>query len=191
MDTRSQIILGFDMDGVIIDHSVLKIDLLEKLGHQISLADTPSDILKRIIPEDVQSILDEMLYHNRETALEAPIMAGVEDALIEIKRRGLPYVLISRRKKPEVAIELLSARGFWPVYFDDKNTFFVDDAEAKHALAQKLNVTHYLDDQPSVLETLSLVSNRFLLDPLNVYADTSTYRRINSWEEFMNNVIST
>src|SRR3989344_1333109 len=187
-------IIGFDMDGVIIDHSQRKVDLAKDFGFKIKKTETPSEILKKIItPLSVYRDFQRVLYDGLKTGLFSPLMPGVEPVLAKIKKSKIPYFLISRRKKEEPAIALLTKHGLWPKYFNEQNTFFVLEPEDKEIKAKALGITHYIDDEQKVLDVLRSVPNKILFDPLGVFKNTSPFRkvryknsgyaRVKSWKE--------
>lgn len=182
------ICLGFDMDGVVIDHTLNKMRLAEKFGFLITADQTPSEILKKHIPEAVRDQLQIALYHDPKAALRSSAMRGAKPALRELARKQIPFVLISRRKDPETAILILEKHGLWPDFFHERNAFFVSSPEDKNAKAIELGVTHYLDDEQHVLEKLRDVPNRFLFDAHRVLPDAEFYTRIHSWMEFLSHI---
>lgn len=61
----------------------------------------------------------------------------------------------------------------------------------KNNKARELGVTIYLDDQPSVLDVLVDIPQKFLFDPLYAYAKRSEYaqyNKIHSWDKFIQTV---
>ncbi len=181
-------IIGFDLDGVIIDHTESKIRIADQHGWKINPAETPTAILQTVVPKTVMDAIRQAIYYDAETSLSPSLMADMVQTLTEIKKRKLPYVLISRRRMPEFAINLLKLRGLWPDFFNDNNAFFVADADAKNQKASETGITHYLDDEPQVLEKLTCVKHRFLLDPHGAFPDADFYTRVNSWQEFLKNL---
>lgn len=177
--------IGFDMDGVLIDHTDAKMRIAGKFGIALAPQQTPSDIMRKMIPLDIWHEIQRLLYDDGKYALRPPIMRGARPALIEIAAKDIPIFLISRRKNPMVAVELLEKHGLWPAFFNEKNTFFVDQPEDKNIRAADLGITHYLDDEIRVLEKLTDVPNRFLFDKHRIYPDTDLYRRVFSWQEFI------
>ena len=176
-------ILGFDMDGVLVDNCPLKVEIANKMGYSIKLADAPSEIIKNILkPEDMKA-LQLTLYNDLAMSLGAKLMPGILDLLSQIKSKNTPYYLISRRADPPIAIELLRARGLWPNYFNELNAFFVDKPEDKNLKAKELGVNHYVDDEIKVLNVLADVPNKFLFDNLSVFPDADHYTKIVSHEE--------
>lgn len=173
------------MDGVIIDHTIPKMRLAEKFGFSITPEQTPSDVLRNIMPDDVRHEFQHMLYSDAKIALSAPMMRGVKPALREILKREIPFVLITRRKDPAVTIQLLEKHGLWPEFFHDKNTFFVLNPEDKNTKAVELGLTHYLDDELKVLRALADVENRFLFDKYQVFSEDPYYKRTHSWQDFL------
>ncbi len=180
---RNGILVGLDMDGVIIDHTENKIALAKEIGFVIHPDDTPSDTIRKLIPEQFLNTFWDALYNNPKTALDAKLMSGVEDGLELLQNKRIPFVLISRRKDPFVAAELLKARGLWPRFFRDDNAFFVQEIEDKNTIAQARGVTHYVDDDIQVLDVLHDVRNRFLFDPQANFPASSGYLRVSSWPE--------
>ena len=179
-----KLIVGFDMDGVILDNSHSKMRIAKKLGFDIKLHHTPSEIIRTILPQIILEKLQKILYDNHEVALETPLMRGVRSILNELTKKGIPIFLISRRKIPEVAIKILKKHLLWPRYFNKNNSFFVLYPEDKNTRAAKLGITHYIDDELKVINVLSKVSNRFLFDQFDVFEKANYYTKIGSWSEF-------
>lgn len=176
-------IIGFDMDGVIINHVERKVYLAKKLGFKIKKEDTPSEVLKTKMPLPEYRRLQHLLYDNPRTCLSSSPMPGVEKILLAVKKKNLPLFLISRRKVDQTAIKLLRRHGLWPRYFNEQNTFFVKEVEDKNTKAKELGITHYIDDEQKVLNSLVDVKNKFLFDKLDIFKE-SKYPRLKSWAEF-------
>src|SRR3989344_2658573 len=176
-------ILGVDMDGVLVDNCPLKVAIASKMGYRIKLAEAPSEIIKNILkPEDMKA-LQLALYHDLKMSLGAKLMPDILALLKRIKLKNTAYYLISRRADPPIAIELLRARGLWPGYFNELNTFFVDKPEDKNIKAKELGVNHYVDDEIKVLNVLADVPNKFLFDHLSVFPEADHYTKIASHNE--------
>ena len=182
----SKQIIGLDLDGVIVDNTQNKIKFAKKLGFDLNPEDTPADFIETVLPKDTLSELQKLLYHNPQTALQANLISGAKAGLECIKKSGIKYFLISRRKDPELAASLLKKRGLWPHYFNAENAFFVSEPEDKNMKAIDLGVNFYVDDQPSVLEKLNGVPNRFLFDRFGKFNNLPfECVRISSWEQFL------
>lgn len=182
----SRQIIGLDLDGVIVDNTENKIKFAKELGFNLKPEDTPADFIETVLPEETLSELSKLLYHNPETALQADLISGAKTGLDCLKRSGLKYFLISRRKDPELAITLLKKRGLWQAYFNKSNTFFVAEPEDKNTKAVELGVNVYIDDQPSVLEKLKDVQTRFLFDRFKKFGQLPFgHIKISSWEQFL------
>ncbi len=182
--------IGFDLDGVIVDHTTQKIRLAAKQGFKLKPEQTPSDIIKQIIPPSFLHEIKRALYHDLKIAYLSPLMPGVKNNLAKIKRRKIPYFLISRRQDAKIAANLLKRRGLWPSYFNKNNSFFVLKPEDKNTKALELGITHYIDDELNVLERLADVENKFLFDKFNVFKDADYYARIQSWKELAKYLIT-
>ena len=176
-------ILGFDMDGVIVDNSALKVKLAGEFGLKLKLSNAPAEIIKKIIAPDVLRKIQLALYHNPKISIEAPLMPGIAGILDKITALKIPFFLISRRLEPKIAIDLLSAKNLWPKYFNDKNAYFVITPEDKNIKAKELGVTHYVDDEIKILAALKDVPNKFLFDHLSVFPVADNYTKVASHEE--------
>ncbi|MEK7629769.1 MAG: hypothetical protein AAB432_00075 [Patescibacteria group bacterium] len=183
-------VIGFDMDGVIIDHTKPKIRLAKKRGFTLKTNQTPSEVMKKKVPAPHYQIIQYYLNNHPKTALNASIMAKAKVGLERLKKAKIPYFLISRRRTPEVAVKLLKIRGLWPAYFSNRNAVFVSDATAKNLKAQELGVTHYVDDETKVIAELTSVKNKFLFDQHKVFKKSGEYTRVRSWPELLDHLLS-
>lgn len=174
-------IIGFDLDGVIADHSLTKIKLANDFGFKISKRDTPSEIFKDILPKSILEDLQKKLYNKIHP--ETFLMPQSEEIISHIKTVGIKYFLISRRNMPNAAISFLKNNKLWPNYFNKTNSFFVVEKEDKDAKARELGITHYFDDEIGVLEKLKSVSNKFLFDNHNVFPKSNLYKKVSSWAD--------
>ena len=179
---ESKKIIGFDMDGVIINHVRNKIRLAGLFGVKLAPHQTPSEIIKTTMSEPQYRELQYLLYDHPDIGPSAPMMPGAIKVIEKIRRQGIPYFLISRRKKAGTAVKLLTRHGLWPKYFNEKNTYFVKEIEDKETRAKKLGITHYIDDEQKVLNALVSVKNKFLFDYLGVFKNTP-HKRVSSWKE--------
>lgn len=181
-------VIGFDMDGVIIDNASSKIKVAKKFGLTIKLSHTPSEILKKLMPQIIWEEFQNILYDHPKFAFSTPLMRGAKSILTELTNKGVPIFLISRRKIPEVAMKILKKHSLWPQYFNKDNSFFVLHPEDKNTRAAQLGITHYIDDEAKVLNVLSSVPNKFLFDQFNVFDKADYYTRIKSWAEFKKHI---
>lgn len=179
-------IIGLDMDGVIVDNTRNKIKLAKKLGFHLKPEDTPADFIVKLLPADALAEIRELLYHKPKTALEAELVPGAKIGLEKLKKSELKYFLISRRPNPDLAKNILEKLGVWPKYLNDQNAFFVNKPEEKNEKAIELGVNIYVDDQPSVLEKLTSVPNRFLFDRFGKFDELPfKHIKISSWGQFL------
>ena len=174
-------IIGFDLDGVIIDHSKAKVSLAEKLGYRVNILETPASIIRTLMPKDSYKKLKNTLYDHPVIALKSPLMFGVRERLEDLREKNVPFFLISRRQTAKMPIELLKKHRLWPDFFNENNVSFVKERRDKNTRAIELGVTHYIDDEPEVLAELVDVKNRFLFDPLDIFKET-LYKKIRSWD---------
>src|SRR3989344_262678 len=183
MAKNKKFIFGFDMDGVLIDHTLPKMKLAKKFGLELKPEQTPSEIFNQHLPKDIKEKIQKLLYDHPVISLSSPLMKGTKTILAEVKKGGGPFFLISRRENKNPAIRLLKKRELWPKYFNTQNSFFVDEPRDKEVKAPELRITHYIDDQTKILDELKSVKNKFLFDRFGVIKNES-YQRIGSWAEF-------
>jgi 5'(3')-deoxyribonucleotidase len=175
-------IIGFDLDGVIVDHTEAKKRLAANKGFFLKDEETASDAIKKLIPSEPLREIQQDLYGNCNNQ---PLVEGALDTLIKIKNSGAKYFLVSRRHHGEArkrALEILQNRGLWPDIFNKDNVFFVDSAEGKNTVSEKLGITDYVDDEANVLEKLSFVKNRILFACFKTKKETP-YKKVSSWQE--------
>lgn len=183
-------VIGFDMDGVIIDNTENKIRLAKKFGFDLKPEDTAADRIEQVIPESILREMRPLLYDNETTALDASLIDGAKEGLRAIKASGCPYFLISRRRNAVLATKLLQRHGIWPDIFNDSNAFFVYYPEEKNEHAVRLGITRYVDDQPSVLEKLVNVPEKFLFDRFRQFAELPfKHTKIHSWDELLAKIL--
>lgn len=172
--------IGFDLDGVILDHTEAKIAAAHKRGYRILPEQTPSDMLKTLLPQALYRELQAEIY-NSDTALSAPLMDGVRGCLENFRDHALRIHLISRRLHPHYAIAALERHGLWPSFFNDANACFVETKEAKAQEAAQRKLTHFFDDEIGVLACMAAVPERILFDQYAIRAD-SPFPIVSSWE---------
>jgi len=190
MVSKKEKIIGFDLDGVIIDHTDLKLKLAAERGYNLKPEQTGSDAFKNFVPKPIREQIQHFLYSDEEALLFSQLMPGAKSVLGRIKHRELPYFLISRRKDIDLATRLLRFHGLWPEYFNGKNAFFVDEPEDKNNKAREIGVTHYVDDELGVLEKLADVEKRFLFDPFDVVKERNFFTLVHSWSELADFILS-
>lgn len=117
-------IIGLDLDGVIIDNSRIKQEVAKKLGFDLTLKETPAELIKIKLPEETLRKLQKTIYDDPVVSLKSELMPGAEKSLAKIRDSGFKYYLISRRHHPETAIKFLEEKNLWPLYFNEANSVF-------------------------------------------------------------------
>lgn len=184
----SKKIIGFDLDGVIIDHTEPKLVFAKSHGFEISPAETHSDIIKNIIPPAFKNQMMHFLYDDEATIGLASLIPGALEGLEKLKQTGADFFLISRRKNPAMAIKHLAVHNLWGQYFNPANTAFVLTPEDKNIQAIKWGITHYTDDQLHVLEKMVAVPNRFHFDNRDLFSGAEFCKKVISWDELYENL---
>ena len=183
MPSKNKIFIGFDLDGVILDHAPNKIQLAKSFGFDIQRHQTPSEIINKIIvPRSKYLEFKYALYEDPRTALDVPLIPGAVSFIKNVTKAKIPFALISRRKSAENAILLLKKHKLWPKFFNENNVSFVMEPEDKDVKAIELGITHYIDDEPKVLAKLTSVKNKYLFDPLGAFPK-APFQRVKSWKE--------
>src|SRR3989344_3296226 len=152
---QKDVFIGFDLDGVLIDHTKIKIFLAAKKNIKLNPKQTQSEIIKALVPASVLKKIQYELYDHPKTSILSPLMPGVKTILNKLKKKNIKFALISRRKNQESAIRLMKLRGLWPNFFTKENSFFVTKAEEKNTQAKLLGVTHFIDDEKNILDHLN------------------------------------
>ena len=76
MPTQDQkIIVGFDLDGVIVDHTQNKMRIALHYGVALTPEETHSEIMRSLFPEEIYHEIQGQLYDDTDDALSAPLMA--------------------------------------------------------------------------------------------------------------------
>ncbi len=160
-------IIGLDLDGVIIDHTENKIKKAKELGYDIKPEETPSEKLKKLIsPEDYQ-IIRKFIY-SKGTPTAEPMKGALQ--AIKFLSKNYQFIIISRRDEnlQKTALEWLKKHGFLN-YIKRKDIYFVDKDSDKNIVAKRLKACTYIDDKLGILELLKDVSIKILFDPYNCF----------------------
>lgn len=177
------IVVGFDLDGVIIDHTQNKIMIASRYGIALTPGETHAEHMSEHFTPEMYRDIKSQLYNSTPEALEAPLMEGAFSTLAKLREQGIQYFLVSLQKDPMHALHLMEERGLWGTYFTPENTFFAHDKEEKHAIATTIGVSHFVDDEPNVLDIMTLIPNRILFDARKLFPDKAEYPHVQSWEE--------
>ena len=180
---ESDSIVGFDLDGVIIDHTQNKIRIASRYGITLRPEETHAEVMAQHFTPEIYQEIKAQLYNSTPEALDAPLMEGAYDTLARLREDGVPYFLVSMQKNPMHASHLLLERGLWGNVFTPENTFFAKNKEEKHEIARGLGVTHFIDDEPSVLACMTTIPNRILFDARSLFPDTKGVLRVKNWSE--------
>ena len=181
---HDSIVIGFDLDGVIIDHTKNKIKKAKELGYTIRAEETSSERLKELIsPEDYQ-VIRKFIYH-RGTPTAEPMKGALR--IIKSLSKNYHIVIISRRDEDiqKNALEWLKKHGF-SSYIKRRDICFVSDEKYKDVAAKRLKVRVYMDDKLSVLKLLKSVPNKILFDPYDCFqVKHKKIGKIESWQSFL------
>ena len=176
-------IVGFDLDGVIFDHTQNKIRIASRYGYELTPEDTHAEIMGALFPPEIYREIKSALYDEADGNNAAPLMSGAFAGLATLKEKGIPYFLVSLQKNPMHAMHLIELHGLWGEYFTPENTYFVKNANEKHRTANALCVSHFIDDEPNILEVMTTIDNRVLFDTRELFPEKNEYKRVKDWSE--------
>ncbi len=183
ISTDEEIIVGFDLDGVIIDHTQNKMLVAARYGITLTPPQTHSEHMSGHFTKEMYREIKTQLYDSTHEALSAPLMEGAFDTLAKLRESQIPYFLVSLQKNPMHASHLLENRGLWGTYFTPENTFFAQNAEEKYAIAGSLGVTHFIDDEPNILDIMHDIPQRILFDARGLFPEKRDYVHVRNWTE--------
>lgn len=179
----NNLVIGFDLDGVIIDHTQNKMLIASRYGIHLTPAETHAEHMANHFTSEMYREIKSQLYDSTHEGLNAPLMEGAFGTLAKLLESETPYFLVSLQKNPMHASQLLENRGLWGTYFTPENTFFAHSAEEKYAIAQSLGVTHFIDDEPNILDIMHNIPHRILFDSRELFAEKHEYKHVRSWTE--------
>ncbi len=180
---KDNLVIGFDLDGVIFDHTQNKIRIASQYGYKLTPEDTHAELMGGLFPPEIYHEIKSALYDEADGNNAAPLMSGAFAGLATLKEKGIPYFLVSLQKNPMHAMHLIELHGLWGEYFTPENTYFVRNGDEKHQIARGLNVTHFIDDEPNILEVMTTIKNRVLFDTRDLFSEKTEYKRVKSWSE--------
>ena len=180
---ENNFVVGFDLDGVIIDHTQNKMRIAARYGVTLHPEDTHSERMAGLFSPEIYREIQKQMYDDTDEALSAPLMEGAFGVLASLREHEIPYFLISRRKTPINALHLIERRGLWGEYFTPENTFFVENMEDKDPVAATLGITHFIDDEKKVLDLMHSVSHRILFDVRGLFEESPGLVRVKNWSE--------
>lgn len=177
--------LGFDLDGVIIDHTSNKLRHAKALGYDLSPAETASGVMKKHVHPDHYREIKHTIYGS--ASLEAPPMEGALEMIAELAPAFRIFIISRRNMRDgfdEWGRQWLDVHGVHRS-IPREQVFFVahDVVGAKDAVARQHGIRAYMDDQAKILYELPSVSVRILFDPFDVGEISEPLVKIKKWQE--------
>ena len=183
MPPEEPMIIGFDLDGVIIDHTQNKMRIAARYGVILAPEETHAEFMGAHFSPELYLTIKSQLYDATDDALLAPLMSGAFSGLAKLREHGIPYYLVSLQKNPMHALQLIERCGLWGEYFTPENTFFAEHANEKHEIASRLGVTHFVDDESRILSVMSSIPSRILFDARELFGEKDEFARVKDWAE--------
>lgn len=177
-------IVGLDLDGVIIDHHENKIALARELGYQLERWQTNTNVMRQFLPPDKAKELAKNLY-----TVSTPRAAPVLGALEAIAKLPKETYIISARDANSIpfAEEWLMKNGVYDIISKERIIFCSNGSE-KSPLCEKLEISTFLDDKVSFLNFLPDKTKKILFDEDGVVRELNISPEIQvagSWSEFL------
>ena len=77
-------VIGFDLDGVILNHTAMKQHIAKQFGFDLNQSETSSEMMYKMIPLEIWHKIQNLLYDNPEFCLKS---------LWQFPERALKYFL--------------------------------------------------------------------------------------------------
>lgn len=152
--------LGFDLDGVIIDHADHKKALLTKRGFSDAAHFEHHEIRNLLGDKEYKAFQNELY---GRMSLYAPEIVGAKESLTRLKAAGHNLRIVSQRALgKDFAFQWLSDHGFQGHLFPDSAIHFVVTNEDKEIICRQFGIALHVDDSLSVLRILSTPQHRIL-----------------------------
>jgi hypothetical protein len=178
---NSKIVIGFDIDGTLVDHADAKIAFAASRGIALPPEETPSDIMKSRFPKELVRDMQRYIYESTEGGTGQPLMPGVKETLVALRENEIPFFFISRRrgdKSKKNAFIILERNGILGRYINKEKIIFLPTIGEKAAAAHERGVTHFLDDEVKALKAMSLVSHRIFFDQFDIFENIFPFPRV-------------
>lgn len=174
--------IGFDLDGVIIDHTENKIKKAGEFGFHLAPFQTPHDVLKPFLPRKVYHEVQTYIYN--EASLSAPPVEKALD-IIETLAKTNSLFIISRRITAEIALAWLQKHNILS-FIPERNVFFVpyNIPYSKDIAAKKVGIGLFVDDETKILRELPSVKTRIHFNQYES-APLSEFNQIKRWQELL------
>lgn len=193
------VLLGLDFDNTLVRY--------DKLFHQVALE---KGLIDECIPknktkirnhlrergeEDVFTMLQGEIYGKR--ILEAEPAKGMFDALKEVKRQGIPMIIISHKTRTPYKGPAYDLRGAAMNWLEKQRFFapkglnwsrdqviFEETKESKIKRIIKEECSHYIDDLQEILKELPETIKKILYTPGDYDEEQkSNIFKLRDWEE--------
>jgi len=162
--------IGFDLDGVLADQTVLKVQKFKELyGLNLERWQVSSNVIDDYVPD--KTIRRAVGKISGTTPHQEFVESATPDYLSALVQEGYQLHLVSRRGKSEEGIrsgyetiETLDLRRF----FKDRINFCVTDDE-KVRLLRQISCQWFIDDRVEVVDQLvGEIENPVLYDPFSL-----------------------
>jgi hypothetical protein len=175
------IIIGFDLDGTLIDHSGVKISFAETYNVRLLPHETPSDIIKKHISEELLRKMQYYIYDDVLGGTTQTIMEGAIETLSHLQKENIPFFFVSRRRTDASrnnALRILAERGILGTLIDKDRIFFAPTIKEKAAIARAQRITHFIDDEEDALRAMDPEMRRIFFDQFDVFGNEFPFPRV-------------
>lgn len=175
------IIIGFDLDGTLIDHSGVKISFAETHNVRLSPHETPSDVIKKHISKELLQKMQYYIYDDVLGGTTQTIMEGAVETFSRLQKEEIPFFFVSRRRtdvSQNNALRILAEGGILGTFIHKNRIFFAPTIKEKALIARAQGITHFIDDEADALHAMDPAMHRIFFDQFDVFGDEFPFPRI-------------
>lgn len=158
MDNRVRI--GFDLDGVIIDHRAHKLQQAAHFGYPLEPWQANTNFMATFMPKETYHAIQDNLYG--ELTLASPPVVGALETLANL---DAAFYIVAARTPANIryAQDWLNKYRVFDLIPADQ-IFFCGTSEDKRTYCEMLHLHAFMDDKLAVLESLPAGVARVLYD---------------------------
>ncbi len=173
--------IGLDFGGVIANHHAVKLEAArEMFGPHLR---TEADVVRAaLLPQVGEERYNELIRRIQARTLEFPLYPRIREAFERLVVRGYSFSVVSTQETvPQSVLEKYIASHALPI----GSVAVVRADDDKRAACERLGVQAFLDDNPSVLETLKPLGIPLVWANFSRAAVPSRgFPSVRSWDEF-------
>lgn len=175
--------IGFDLDGVVIDHTRQFILACKKHGFSLKPWQVNSNVFKQLVPDDTATEIKKEVYEHRRLASRVmPGSLGVLRAL----RLHIVIASVQKQKKSEEKLWIWLRKHGFLAFLKRKQFHIFRTRTRKVRFLTKLKPQVFIDDGLDVLEQLPRSVTGVLFDPVGAHTHIKVPRGmavVKNWKQ--------